>query len=161
MVMPFGLTNAPASFQHFINYTLREFVDILSTAYLDDILIYSDTLEEDKKHVRKVLVKSREAKLFLQPEKCEFHTKRTKYLGLIITPGGIEMDPTKIETVVKWESFKYIKDIQTFLGFANYYRHFVLGYSSIVVLGTVLAKGIHEGEVGDAWLRGGRGGWAR
>ena len=71
--MPFGLTNAPTSFQYFINDTLREFLNIFWTAYLDDILIYSDTLEEHKQHVRKVLQKLKDAKMFLRPEKCEFH----------------------------------------------------------------------------------------
>ena len=130
--MPFGLTNAPALFQHFISDTLREFLDIFCTAYLDDILIYSDTLEEHQKHVKKVLQKLKEDKMFLRPEKCEFHTQRTKYLGLIITPRGIEMDPAKIETVVNWEPLQHLKDIQTFFVFANFYRRFVLGYSSIV-----------------------------
>ena len=138
--MPFGLTNAPASFQHFINDTLREFLDIFCTAYLDDILIYSDTLEEHRKQVRKVLQKLKKAKMFLRPEKFEFHTQRTKYLGLIITPWGIEMDPAKIATVVNWELFQNLKDVQTFFGFANFYRRFVLGYSSIVAPLTELTK---------------------
>ena len=77
-VMPFGLTNAPASFQHFINDKLREFLDKFCTTYLYDIPIYSDTLEEHRKHVKKVLQKLKEAKMFLRPEKCEFHTQRTK-----------------------------------------------------------------------------------
>ena len=91
----------PASFQHFIHDTLREFLDIFCTAYLDDILIYSDILEEHKQHVRKVLQKLKDAKMFLSPEKCEFQIQRTQYHGLIITPGGFEMDPKKIGTVVK------------------------------------------------------------
>ena len=103
IVMPFGLTNAPASFQPFINNTLREFLDVFCTAYLDDILIYSDTLEEHIEHLRKVLFKLKEAKMFLRPENCESYTQCTKHLSLIITLGGIKMDPTKIETVVKWE----------------------------------------------------------
>ena len=85
--MPFGLTNARASFQHFINDTLRDFLDIFCIAYREYILIYLDTLEEHKKHVRKVIQKLKDAKIFLRPEKCEFHTQRKKYLGLIITPG--------------------------------------------------------------------------
>ena len=79
--MPFGLTNEPALFQHFINNTLREFLDIFCTAYLDDILIYLDTLEEHKQHVRKVQQKLKDAKMFLHPEKCKFYIQRTKYLG--------------------------------------------------------------------------------
>ena len=91
-------------------------------------------------HVRKVLFKLKESKIWLRPEKCEFHTQRTKYLGLIITSGAIEIDPTKIETVVKWEPLRHLKDVQTFLGFTNYYRHFVLGYSSIIATLKKLTK---------------------
>ena len=91
-------------------------------------------------HLRKIHSKLKEDKMFLRPKKCEFHTQPTKYLGLIITPGGIEMDPTKIETVVKWEPLRHLKDVQTFLGFANFYRRFVLGYSSIVAPLTELTK---------------------
>ena len=107
--MTFGFTNAPALFQNFINDTLREFLDIFCTAYLDYILIYSDTLEEHRKNIRKVLQKLKEDKMFMRPEKCEFHTQRYKYPGLIITPRGIEMDPAKIETVVNWEPLQSLK----------------------------------------------------
>ena len=82
--MPFGLTNAPASFQHLINDTLREFLDVFCTAYLDDILIYSDTLKEHKAHVTSILRKLESAGLYLKPEKCEFHTQKVKYLSLYI-----------------------------------------------------------------------------
>jgi len=82
--MPFGLTNAPASFQHLINDTLREFLDVFCTTYLDDILIYSDTLTEHKAHVTNILRKLESAGLYLKPEKYEFHTQKVKYLGLYI-----------------------------------------------------------------------------
>jgi hypothetical protein len=98
-VMPFGLTNAPASFQHFINDTLRDFLDVFCTAYLDDILIYSDSLAEHQIHVRQVLKKLQQAGLYLKPEKCEFHVQEVKYLGLIITTKGIQMDPAKVAAV--------------------------------------------------------------
>ena len=78
--------------------------------------------------------------MFLRSEKCEFHAQNAKYLGLIITPGGIEMDLKKIETVVNGEPLEHLKDVQTFLGFANFYRRFVLGYSSIVAPLTELTK---------------------
>ena len=83
--MPFGRMNAPALFQHLINDTLWEFLDIFCTAYLDDILIYSDTLEEYKAHVTSTLRKLESAGLSLKPGKCEFHTQKVKYLGLYIT----------------------------------------------------------------------------
>src|SRR5215213_2857979 len=100
--MPFGLTNAPASFQHFINDALHPFLDRFTSAFLDDILIYSDTLEEHKEHVRQVLKALSKAGLHLKPEKCEFHRTEVKYLGLIISREGIKMDPAKVSTVVEW-----------------------------------------------------------
>ena len=125
--MPFGLTNAPATFQHFINDTLREFLDVFCTAYLDDILIYSDTLEEHKIHVRKVLEALQAAGILLQAEKCEFLTQQTTYIGLIVSPEGISMDPKKMKAVKEWGTPKTVKDVQAFLGFANIYRHFIQG----------------------------------
>ena len=101
--MPFGITNVPAFFQHFINDTLRHFLDVFCTAYLDDILIYSDSLAEHQIHVRQVLGKLQQAGLYLKPEKCEFHVQEVKYLGLIVTPEGIWMDPTKVAAVKDWQ----------------------------------------------------------
>ena len=98
-VMPFGLTGAPSTFQHYINDSLREYLDIFCTAYLDDILIYSESLSEHQDHVRKVLTRLRKAGLQIDIEKCEFHTQETRYLGHIISIEGIKMDSKKIKTV--------------------------------------------------------------
>jgi len=127
-VMPFGLTNAPASFQHFINDILREFLDDFASAYLDDILIYSESYEDNVVHTRKVLMALDKAGLHLKPEKCEFHLQTVKYLGIVLTPNGIQMDPAKVEAVKDWLVPKHLKDVQAFLGFANYYRRFIFGY---------------------------------
>lgn len=129
--MPFGLCNAPGTFQSFINETLRAYLDEFCTAYLDDILIYSDSEEEHVEHVKKVLNKLREAGLYLDINKCEFHVKRVKYLGLIITTEGIEMDQKKVDAIVNWHTPRHVKDVQSFLGFANFYRRFVADYSKI------------------------------
>ena len=88
LVMPFGLCNAPSDFQALINDVLRPYLDVFCTAYLDDILIYSDNLIEHKAQVRQVLSALRKAGLHLQPEKCKFHQTEVKYLGLIITRNG-------------------------------------------------------------------------
>ena len=130
--MPFGLTNAPADFQRFINDVLHPFLDNFCTAYLDDILIYSETLAEHKVHVKKVLEVLAKAGLHLKPEKCEFHRTEVKYLGLILSNNGIKMDPGKVEAVTKWESPRNLRDVRAFLGFANFYRRFIRGYSEIV-----------------------------
>jgi hypothetical protein len=93
--MPFGLCNAPGTFQTFINETLREYLDVICTAYMDDVLIYSEREEDHEEHVLKVLHKLRVAGLYLDPTKCKFKTTRVKYLGLILTTEGLEMDPKR------------------------------------------------------------------
>ena len=131
LVMPFGLCNGPASFQEYINNTLREHLDKFCTAYLDDILIYSDNELEHEVHVKLILRKLREAGLQADITKCEFHVTQVPYLGLIITTEGIKMDPSKIDTIVNWPTLINVKDVQSFLGFANFYRRFIYGYSRI------------------------------
>ena len=131
-VMPFGLTNAPATFQAVINHALREYLDVFCTAYLDDVLVYTNgTLEEHREHVRKVLKRLQEFRLLVHPDKSEFHRKKVTYLGFIISPDRISMDPEKIEAIAEWPRPESVKDIQSFLGFANFYRKFVKGYSQI------------------------------
>ena len=131
-VMPFGLTNAPATFQAVINHALREYLDVFCTAYLDDVLVYTNgTLEEHREHVRKVLKRLQEFRLLIHPDKSEFHRKKVTYLGFIISPDRISMDPEKIEAIAEWPRPESVKDIQSFLGFANFYRKFVKGYSQI------------------------------
>ena len=132
LVTPFGLTNAPSTFQRFINWVLREFLDIFASAYIDDILIFTEgSKEEHRKQVNQVLAKLREAGLTIDIDKCEFETQKTKYLGFILEPGKISMDPEKVEAVEKWEIPHSVKDVQTFLGFANFYRRFIPEFSKI------------------------------
>ena len=140
LVMPFGLANAPASFQGLINDTLRPFLDRFATAYLDDIMIYSNTLEEHKDHVRQVLARLRSKNLFVKLEKCQFHTDTTDFLGFIISPKGISMDPKKVEAITSWPIPTCQKDVMSFLGFANFYRRFVRSFSRIAIPLTALLK---------------------
>jgi hypothetical protein len=130
-VMPFDLTNEPATFQHFINDCVRDYLDLFCTAYLEDILIYSDTLEEHQVHLEKVLEAPQRNGVLLKPEKCEFHTQSSTYLGLIIEPTVIKMDPKKVDTLKNWTVPKTVKDVQAFLGFANFYRRFIRGFSEL------------------------------
>ena len=145
VVMPFGLCNAPGTFQAFINATLREYLDDFCTAYVDDILIYSNSKEEHVEHVRKVLAKLRQVGLFLDIDKCEFFVTEVKYLGLIITTHGVKMDPKKVDAIVNWKSPRCLKDVQAFLGFANFYRRFIYGYSRLAGPLTSLMKTLHKG----------------
>jgi len=129
-VMPFGLTNAPATFQSVINKALHEYLDVFVTAYLDDVLVYSKgTLEEHVEHVKKVLKKLQEYRLLIQPDKSEFHVPRTEFLGFIVSGEGIEMDPSKVQDIRDWPTPKSVKEVQSFLGFANFLRKFIKDYS--------------------------------
>ena len=94
--MPFRLTSAPATFQHYVNDVLRLFLDLFYTAYIDDILIYSNTLREHRNHVRAILEALQKAGLQLDIDKCEFYKEQVLYLGLVISTNGIKMDPSKI-----------------------------------------------------------------
>jgi len=85
-------------------------------------------LKEHKEQVRKVLQKLKEAGLFIKPEKCEFSVTKTTFLGFIISEEGIEIDPEKVNAVLNWEAPKSVKDIQCFLGFANFYHRFIHRY---------------------------------
>jgi hypothetical protein len=130
-VMPFGLTNAPASCQRLMNDILHEYLDVFVIVYLDDILIYSRTVAEHPEHVRCVLRKIREAGLLLKPEKCEFSKEEVKFLGYIIGAFGIKMDMAKVDAVTSWPTPTNVKEVQSFLGFANFYRRFIEKYSKI------------------------------
>ena len=140
-VIPFGLCNAPASFQNFINDTLgRDILDRFVSAYLDDILIFSNSLKEHRQHVKLVLERLTIAGLQLDISKCEFEVHETKYLGLIIQsrtkdgqPGQIRMDPTKITAIQEWETPRNAREIQSFIGFANFYRRFIKDFSKIAL----------------------------
>ena len=99
--------------------------------YIDDILIYSKSRKEHRIHVRKVLTGLREAGLQLDIGKCEFFVTETTYLGLIISNKGIRMDPRKVQTIKDWITPKNVKDIQAFVGFANFYRRFVKNFSAM------------------------------
>jgi hypothetical protein len=134
LVTPFGLANAPSTFQKYINWALREYLDEFCSAYIDDVLIYTNgSRTEHREHVNKVLARLSEAGLQLDIDKCEFETKSTKYLGFIIEAGkGVRMDPEKVKAIQEWEAPKSVKGVQSFLGFANFYRKFIRDFSDIV-----------------------------
>ncbi|SAL94853.1 hypothetical protein [Absidia glauca] len=140
LVMPFGLTNAPATFQAFVNDVLREYLDNYVVVYLDDILIFSRDATAHADHVRLVLAKLAKAKLSLKLEKCEFDVSSVQFLGFVISPLGVTMDPSKVEAIKNWPTPSSAHDIQVFLGLANFYRRFVKDYSKICVPLTALLK---------------------
>ena len=132
LVMPFRLANAPLSFQNFINNILHGMLDEFCTAYIDDIMIYSNSKKEHQTHIRKVLAALQKAGLQADIDKCEFHVTKISYLGLIISTEGIRIDPKKVEAVQNWETPTYVRDVQVFMGFANFYRRFTRAFSDVV-----------------------------
>ncbi len=129
LVMPFGLTNAPATCQELVNNVLRVHLDKTVVAYLDDILVYSKTLEEHIRHVTEVLECLRKADLRLKPEKCEWHKEEVEFLGFVVGRKGVKMSNKKIQVVKDWPKPTTVKGIQEFLGFVNFNRRFIKDYS--------------------------------
>ncbi|XP_053499602.1 uncharacterized protein LOC128619445 [Ictalurus furcatus] len=140
-VMPYGLSNAPSVFQCLINDVLRDMLGHHVIAYIDDILIYSDSREEHVHHVRQVLQRLLRHQLYVKAEKCEFHRTTIAFLGYVISPEGISMDQEKVQAVVSWPTPTTIKELQRFLGFANFYRRFIRNFSAIANPLTSLLKG--------------------
>jgi len=131
LVMPFGLKNAPAVFQRFINYIMKPFLDKFVAVYLDDILIYSKSEEEHISHVRQVLSVLEENHLAAKVSKCEFHRPEVEFLGHVISGSGVKTDPKKISALKDWPTPSTVKEVQSFVGFCNYYRRFVKNFASI------------------------------
>ena len=132
LVTPFGLTNAPAVFQALVNDVLRDVINRNVFVYLDDILVFSETLEEHVAYVRLVLQRLLENRLFAKAERCEFHRSTVQFLCFVVSRGKLEMDPAKTKAVVSWPTPTDRKELQRFLGFANFYRRFIRGFSSTV-----------------------------
>jgi hypothetical protein len=140
-VMSFGLSNAPAYFMYLMNKVFMEYLDNFIVVFIDDILIYYKTEGEHEEHLRLVLQKLREHQLYAKSSKCDFWLKEVSFLGHIITDGGISVDPSKVEDVLKWEPLRTVKEIRSFLGLVGYYRRFIEGFSKIVKpLTTLLEK---------------------
>lgn len=140
LVMPFGLTNAPAAFQRMITNVLREYLDIFVVCYLDDILIFSKNEEEHTEHVHKTLQALEDANLLVEPAKSKFHAQEVTFLGHEISPGEIRMDRRKLSAIRNWKEPKNVKEVQSFLGFANYYRKFLKNFGKIATPLTNLTR---------------------
>jgi predicted aspartyl protease len=131
-VMFFGLTNSPATFQSLMNAIFADLVAGQKViVYLDDILIYSTDLEEHREVVREVLKRLQDHDLYLRPEKCEFKQTKVEYLGMVISEGKVEMDPSKVEAITSWPIPNTLRELRGFIGFANFYRRFIQNFSRI------------------------------
>ena len=131
--MPFGLTNTPSAFQHFMNDIFSDLLDIHIIIYLDNILIFSDNPADHKKHVCEVLRQLCLHSLYVHTDKCFFSMDSVNHLGFILSQDGLRMDPGKVQAITDWPEPRKVKDIQSFLGFANFYRHFIPDYSAIII----------------------------
>ncbi|KAG1930727.1 retrotransposable element [Pimephales promelas] len=140
LVMPFGLSNSPSVFQAFMNDIFRDMLDRWVIVYIDDILIYSNSLEEHVQHVRSVLQRLIQFHLYAKMEKCEFHQTSISFLGYVISQDGVAMDEKKVRGVVDWPVPQTVKELQRFLGFANFYRRFIRNFSLITAPLTALTK---------------------
>jgi len=131
LVMPFGLCNAQVAFQRWINEVLMEHIIMCCIVYRDDVLIYSNTLQqlEHRKDVSNILEAIRKSWMKIKPSKCEFHQNETEYLGFIIGQEGVKTDSVKTQAIWDWTTPKKIKEIRCVLGFCNFYRRCIEGFS--------------------------------
>ncbi|KAK3539334.1 hypothetical protein QTP70_001208 [Hemibagrus guttatus] len=140
-VMPFGLTNAPAVFQALINGVFQDLLGKGVIAYIDNILMYSSSMEEHVRMVREVLFRLQQHHLYVKLEKCEFHRSTVTFLGYMISRHGVEMDVVKVQAVTEWPAPTSVRELQRFLGFANFYQRFIRNYSSVPGPLTSLLRG--------------------
>src|SRR5436853_4401753 len=132
-VMPFGLVNAPATFQSMINHIFRDMLDQGMLAFMDDIVAHAEDRATHDKIVLEVLRRLRDNRLCLAPDKCEWAQHQIEFLGYMVSGEGIEMTDEKVATLKNIEPVKSLKEVQHFLGFANFYRRFIKGDSKITI----------------------------
>ncbi|CAI7786515.1 unnamed protein product, partial [Closterium sp. NIES-54] len=140
LVMPFGITNAPATVQAEMNHILRPLLDECVVVYLDDILIYSRDMKQHIEHLRRVFEILRWETFYVKLSKSEFALKKVQFLGHMVSAQGVHVDPKNIEAVRTWKTPESVKELQQFLGFANYYNRFVPQCAKIATPLTNLLK---------------------
>jgi hypothetical protein len=130
-MMSFGLTNAPAYFMYLMNKVFMEYLDKFAVVFINDILVFSKTMEEHEEHLRLVLEKLRSNQLYAKFCKCEFWLTEVAFLGHVITAGGVSVDPGRVKDVLNWMPPATVSEIRSFLGLAGYYRRFIKDFSKI------------------------------
>ncbi len=140
--MPFGLTNAPASFQSYIHGVLRPYFDITVIVYLDNVLVFSRNPYQHEKHVREVLKAFLKAGLYAKLSKYLFSVTRIPFLGFILTDKRVEMEEDCISTILNWPEPESVCEVQSFLGFVNFYSRFVKEFSRMEHPLTDMTKGV-------------------
>ena len=131
-VMFFGLTNSPVTFQTMMNEILRDLINTGKVAlFIDDVIIWLEGEERHNKLVAEMIRKLEENSLYMKPEKYKWKVKEVEFLGVVIGPKGIKMEEGKVKEILEWPTLKCVKDIQKFLGLANYYHQFIKDFASI------------------------------
>jgi hypothetical protein len=130
-VMFFGLTNAPAYFMYLMNKVFMKYLDRFVVVFIDDILVFSKTMEEYEEHLRLVLEKLRSNQLYAKFSKCEFWITEVTFIGHVISTGGVSVDPGNVKDVLNWMPPTTVLEIRSFLGLAGYYRQFIKDFSKI------------------------------
>ena len=132
LVMPFRLTNAFATFCNLMNDVLFDYLDAFVVVYLNDIVVYSQTITENEKHMGMEFQRLREHRLYVKLDKCEFAQEQISFLGHKISAGLIKMDEGKVQAIKEWSVPSKLTELQSFLNPTNYYRRFIKGYSKMV-----------------------------
>ena len=140
LVMPFGLTNAPAAFMALMQRVMAPFLDRFVIVFIDDILVYSRSLDEHEEHLRVVLETLAKHSLFAKFKKCAFWLREVTFLGHVISGDGLHVDPEKVRAVVEWHQPRTVTEVRSFLGLAGYYRRFVEGFSKLALPLTQLTR---------------------
>jgi len=131
-VIFFGLTNSPVTFQVMINKILRDLINTGKVAaFIDDIIVGTESEEEHDELVEEIIKRLEENNLYVKPEKCKWKIKKVSFLGVVIGPERIKIEEEKVKGVLEWLTLTYVKDIQKFLGLANYYCQFIEGFTAI------------------------------
>lgn len=130
--MPQGVTNAPSTFQRLMERCMGSLNRSEVLVFIDDLIVFFETLEEHERRLLQVLNRLREYGLKLSPEKCKFFQTSVRYLGHVVSEYGVSTDPSKIEAVKAWPRPQNLKELKSFLGFAGYYLRFVQDFSKIV-----------------------------
>jgi len=132
VVMFFGLTNSPATFQTMMNNIFRDLINKGDVAtFIDDVLVGTETEKGHDELVEEILRRLEEHDLYVKSEKCEWKVREVGFLRVVIGPDGIKMEKKKVRGVLEWPTPKCVKDVQKFLGLANYYRRFVKDFAEI------------------------------
>jgi hypothetical protein len=141
LVMPFGLTNAPSTFIRVMTQILKPFLGKCVVVYFDDILIFSNCLQDHLAHVEQVLTTLQTEQLYINYAKCSFLKKKVYFLGFIISSKGVEVDPAKIQAIQNWSTPRTVSEVRSFHGLATFYRCFIRHFSTIMAPITECLKG--------------------